>query len=73
MNESNLKNKNLDDENKKLKDIILNKENEIKKMKDEVNKCKLDKDSNNKNLKEEIMKNRQHEKIIDKLKKEKKK
>ena len=63
LNESNLKNKNLDDENKKLKDIILNKENEIKKMKDEVNKCKLDKDSNNKNLKEEIMKNKKLIKI----------
>ena len=35
---SNLKNKNLDNENIKLKDMILNKENEIKIMKDEVNK-----------------------------------
>ena len=41
-NESNLNNKNLEDEIKKLKDIILNKENEIKKLKDEAYKYKLE-------------------------------
>ena len=43
------------------------------KMKDEVNKCKLDKDSNNKNLKEEIMKNKKLEDIIKNLENENKK
>ena len=42
-------------------------------MKDEVNKCKLDKDSNNKNLKEEIMKNKKLEDIIKNLENENKK
>ena len=36
-------------------------------MKDEVNKCNLDKDSNNKNLKDEIMKNKKLEDIIKNL------
>ena len=51
-NESNLNNKNLEDEIKKLKDIILNKENEIKKLKDEAYKYK----SKNEILKDEIKK-----------------
>ena len=51
-NESNLNNKNLEDEIKKLKDIILNKENEIKKLKDEAYKYK----SENEILKDEIKK-----------------
>ena len=45
----------------------------MKKIKDEVNKCKLDKDSNNKNLKEEIMKNKKLEDIIKNLENENKK
>ena len=51
-NESNLNNKNLEDEIKKLKDIILNKENEIKKLKDEAYKYK----SENEILRDEIKK-----------------
>ena len=42
-------------------------------MKDEVNKCKLDKDSNDKNLKEEIMKNKTLEDVIKNLENENKK
>ena len=61
-NESNLNNKNLEDEIKKLKDIILNKENEIKKLKDEANKYKSEneilKDEGNKYILEiETLKN----------------
>ena len=61
-NESNLNNKNLEDEIKKLKDIILNKENEIKKLKDEAYKYKSEneilKDEGNKyKLETEALKN----------------
>ena len=58
-NESNLNNKNLEDEIKKLKDIILNKENEIKKLKDEGNKYKLETEALKneiKKLKEDLLK-----------------
>ncbi len=58
-NESNLNNKNLEDEIKKLKDIILNKENEIKKLKDEAYKYKLENETlknKNKKLKEDLLK-----------------
>ena len=58
-NESNLNNKNLEDEIKKLKDIILDKENEIKKLKDEAYKYKSETEilkNENKKLKEDLLK-----------------
>ena len=55
-NKNDLNNKNLEDENKKLQDIILNKENEIKKLKDEAYKYKSENEilkDENKNLRDE--------------------